>query len=68
MMARVTLPLIAPSLGGVTSLMTQPAKTSHSLLDPVERRRIGVTDELVRMSVGIESTEDLLSDLDEALA
>jgi cystathionine beta-lyase/cystathionine gamma-synthase len=68
MMERVTLPLIAPSLGGVTSLLTQPAQTSHSLLDPAERRRIGVSDELVRMSVGIEATEDLISDLSEALS
>jgi cystathionine beta-lyase/cystathionine gamma-synthase len=68
MMERVTLPLIAPSLGGVTTLLTQPARTSHSLLDPAERRRIGVSDELVRMSVGIEATEDLISDLSEALA
>jgi cystathionine beta-lyase/cystathionine gamma-synthase len=68
MMERVRLPLIAPSLGGVTTLMTCPAKTSHRLLDPVERHRIGVTDELVRMSVGIESTEDLIDDLREALA
>jgi cystathionine beta-lyase/cystathionine gamma-synthase len=63
----VHLPLIAPSLGGVTSLMTRPALTSHSLLDPAERRRIGVSDELVRMSVGIEATEDLIDDLREAL-
>ena len=68
MMRHVTLPLIAPSLGGVTTLLTQPAKTSHSLLDPAERRRIGVSDELVRMSVGIEATEDLIRDLSEALA
>ena len=67
LMARVTLPLIAPSLGGVTSLLTMPARTSHRLLQPEERRRIGVTDELVRMSVGIEATEDLIDDLGEAL-
>jgi cystathionine beta-lyase/cystathionine gamma-synthase len=67
MMERVRLPLIAPSLGGVTSLMTMPAKTSHKLLAPAERRRIGVSDELVRMSVGIEATEDLIDDLREAL-
>jgi cystathionine beta-lyase/cystathionine gamma-synthase len=67
MMERVKLPLIAPSLGGVTSLMTRPATTSHRLLDPKERQRIGVTDELVRMSVGIEATEDLIEDLREAL-
>lgn len=68
MMERVTLPLIAPSLGGVVSLLTRPAMTSHRLLEPAERRRIGVTDELVRMSVGIEATEDLIEDLREALS
>ena len=68
MMERVTLPLIAPSLGGVVSLMTRPVLTSHRLVDPKERHRIGVTDELVRMSVGIEATEDLIDDLREALS
>jgi cystathionine beta-lyase/cystathionine gamma-synthase len=68
LMERVTLPLIAPSLGGVTSLLTRPATTSHRLLDPKERKRIGVTDELVRMSVGIEATEDLIDDLQGALS
>lgn len=68
MMERVTLPLIAPSLGGVVSLLTRPAMTSHRLVEPAERRRIGVTDELVRMSVGIEATEDLMDDLREALS
>jgi cystathionine beta-lyase/cystathionine gamma-synthase len=68
LMARVRLPLIAPSLGGVTSLLTRPAITSHRLLDPAERRRIGVSDELIRMSVGIEATDDLIDDLREALA
>ena len=68
MMERVTLPLIAPSLGGVVSLLTRPAMTSHRLLEPKERQRIGVTDELVRMSVGIEATEDLIDDLAQALS
>ena len=68
LMERVRLPLIAPSLGGVTSLLTRPALTSHRLLDPKERRRIGVTDELIRMSVGIETTDDLIDDLREALS
>jgi len=67
LMDSVTLPLVAPSLGGVTSLLTLPARTSHRLLDPAERRRIGVTDGLIRMSVGIEATEDLIDDLGQAL-
>jgi len=67
LMERVRLALIAPSLGGVTSLMTRPAYTSHALVDPAERRRLGINDELIRMSVGIEATDDLIDDLNEAL-
>ena len=67
MMDRVKLPVIAPSLGGVDSLLTRPAKTSHRLLSPEERLRIGITDGLVRMSVGIEASEDLIDDLGRAL-
>ena len=67
-MKRVTLPIIAPSLGGVESLMTRPAATSHSDLSPEDRRRIGISDGLVRFSVGIESADDLADDLSRALA
>jgi cystathionine beta-lyase/cystathionine gamma-synthase len=67
MLDRVELPVIAPSLGGVDSLMTLPAKTSHRLLSPEERARIGIGDGLVRMSVGIEATDDLIDDLKQAL-
>jgi cystathionine beta-lyase/cystathionine gamma-synthase len=64
---RVRLPAVAPSLGGVHSLLTRPAKTSHAGLEPAERERLGVRDGLLRLSVGIESTEDLLEDLSQAL-
>jgi cystathionine beta-lyase/cystathionine gamma-synthase len=67
MLARVQLPVIAPSLGGVDTLMTIPARTSHRLLTPEERERIGISDGLVRMSVGIEATDDLIEDLRSAL-
>lgn len=63
----VTVPLLAPSLGGVETLLTQPALTSHAGLDPQERNRIGITDGLIRMSIGIEATEDILEDLKQAL-
>jgi cystathionine beta-lyase/cystathionine gamma-synthase len=66
-MSAVTLPVIVPSLGGIDTLLTRPVKTSHRLLSEAERRRIGVTDGLVRMSVGIEATEDLIEDLGHAL-
>ncbi len=67
-MQKTTLPIIAPSLGGVETLMTRPATTSHSGLTPAERRRLGVSDGLIRLSVGIEATEDLIDDFDQALA
>ena len=58
---------LAPSLGGVESLVTIPAVTSHIMLSPEERRRTGVTDTLVRLAVGIENADDLVADVDRAL-
>jgi cystathionine beta-lyase/cystathionine gamma-synthase len=67
-MKRTTLPIIAPSLGGVQTLLTRPATTSHAGLSREDRLLLGIGDNLIRMSVGIEATEDLLEDLDQALA
>lgn len=64
---RVTLPVIAPSLGGVDTLLTRPARTSHRGLSEEERKRIGITEGLVRMSIGVEASEDLIDDLQQAL-
>ncbi len=64
----VRIPLIAPSLGGVESLLTRPAVTSHAGLSGDELKRSGISDTLVRMSVGIEAADDLISDLGQALA
>ncbi len=61
-----TLPAIAPSLGGVETLITRPATTSHSGLSPKDRQRLGISDSLIRLSVGIESTEDLIEDFEQA--
>lgn len=61
------LPVEAPSLGGVETLVTRPASTSHSGMSPEERRSSGVADGLVRVSVGIEDCEDLLDDFRQAL-
>jgi len=66
-MKRVTIPVIAPSLGGVETLMTRPATTSHLGMDPEERRRLGIGDGLIRLSVGIEATADLIADFAQAL-
>jgi cystathionine beta-lyase/cystathionine gamma-synthase len=65
--ARVRIPIVAPSLGGVHTLLTRPATTSHAGLSAEERARLGISDGLLRLSVGIESTEDLLEDLERAL-
>lgn len=59
---------LAPSLGGVESLVSIPVLTSHAMISPEHRRLMGVTDQMVRLSVGIESAEDLIADLDQALA
>jgi cystathionine beta-lyase/cystathionine gamma-synthase len=61
------LPCVAPSLGGVDSLINRPSLTSHVGLSPEERARTGIVDSLVRFSVGIEASEDLLEDLAQAL-
>jgi cystathionine beta-lyase/cystathionine gamma-synthase len=65
---RVVLPAVAPSLGGVQTLLTRPATTSHAGLAREERLRLGIRDGLLRLSVGIEATDDLLEDFRQALA
>lgn len=65
--AALSLPLRAPSLGGVETLITQPVHTSHENVDPAVRSDLGITERFVRLSVGIEGTEDLVSDLKHAL-
>jgi cystathionine gamma-synthase/cystathionine gamma-lyase/cystathionine beta-lyase len=64
----VKIPFVAPSLGGVESLMSRPVATSHAMLTPAERAALGIGDGLIRMSVGIEDLEDLTADLSAALA
>ena len=58
---------LAESLGGVESLIEHPTTMSHASMAPEQREAAGITDDLVRLSVGIESTDDLLRDLDQAL-
>ncbi len=65
--ARTRLPISAPSLGGVESLITRPATTSHSGMSPAERKTAGISDRLIRLSVGLEATEDLIDDFHQAL-
>jgi len=59
---------LAPSLGGVDSLVTLPVVTSHAMISAEERKKMGVTEQMVRISVGIEHVEDLIGDLERALA
>ena len=61
------VPYIAPSLGGVETLATRPATTSHAGMSPEDRARIGITDDLVRLSIGIEDADDLVEDFEQAL-
>ena len=55
---------LAESLGGVESLVSHPATMTHASMDPQARARAGITDGLVRLSVGIEDARDLLADAD----
>ena len=64
---KLHLAVSAPSLGGPETLITRPATTSHAGLQPQERARLGISDDLVRVSVGLEATEDLIEDFDGAL-
>jgi cystathionine beta-lyase/cystathionine gamma-synthase len=64
---RFRLFAIAPSLGGVESLATQPITTTHHGLGPEERARRGIADGMIRLSVGLEDPEDLIADLLQAL-
>ena len=64
---RVRLIMNAPSLGGVESLLSLPVFTSHAMFTPPERAAAGITDDLVRLSVGLEDIDDLWKDLDHAL-
>ncbi|HEX4485219.1 MAG TPA: aminotransferase class I/II-fold pyridoxal phosphate-dependent enzyme [Terriglobales bacterium] len=64
----LTLFSLAPSLGSVESLVTIPVNTSHGMISPEHRASMGVTDQLVRLSVGIESADDLIADLEQALS
>lgn len=61
------LAYLAPSLGGVETLVSQPAMTSHRFLTPEERAAQGISDSLVRLALGIEDAADLIHDLDRAL-
>jgi cystathionine gamma-synthase len=64
----MTLARIGPSFGGVESLIEQPAVMSYYEMTSEQRLAVGISDGLVRLSVGIEDTADLIRDLEAALA
>jgi cystathionine gamma-lyase len=67
MLERTRLFTLAESLGGVESLIEHPAIMTHASIPPETRRRIGISDGLVRLSVGVEDADDLIADLEQAL-
>ncbi len=68
MLKKVRVCSLAESLGGVETLISHPATMTHAALGEKGRREIGITDGLVRISVGIENVEDIVNDLEQALA
>lgn len=67
-MNNVHLALLAVSLGGIETLIQHPASMTHSKMDKESRIKAGITEGLIRLSVGIEDVEDIIADLDQALA
>lgn len=65
--AHVTIPIAAPSLGGVETLVTRPAVTSHSGMSAEDRAHAGISDGLIRLSVGLEASDDLIEDISDAM-
>ncbi|HEY4574289.1 MAG TPA: PLP-dependent transferase, partial [Thermoanaerobaculia bacterium] len=68
MLDRMRVMSFAESLGGVESLISHPASMTHASIPPERRAELGLTDGMVRISVGIEDAADLIADLEQALA
>jgi cystathionine beta-lyase/cystathionine gamma-synthase len=64
---RVRVFTLAESLGGVESLVCHPASMTHASVPKEDRERMGLTDSLIRLSVGIEDAEDLINDIENAI-
>jgi methionine-gamma-lyase len=67
MMNNVELAVLAVSLGGIETLIQHPASMTHSKLSKEAREKAGITEGLVRLSVGIEEVEDIIADLEQAM-
>jgi O-succinylhomoserine sulfhydrylase len=57
----------SPNLGDTRTIVTHPASTTHSKLTPAERAAVGISDGLIRVSVGLEHVDDIIADIDQAL-
>ena len=68
MLRKVRVCSLAESLGGVETLISHPATMTHAALGAEGRKKIGLTDGMVRISVGIEDLDDILADLDQSLS
>ncbi len=68
MLRKVRVCTLGESLGGVETLISHPASMTHAALGEAGRKKIGLTDGMVRISVGIEDADDIIADLDQALA
>ena len=66
-LGKTKLAIAAVSLGGVETIASYPVRMSHASIPAPERERLGITDTLIRISVGLEDPEDLIADFDEAL-
>ncbi len=64
----IRIPLHAASLGGLESLVVRPSRSSHLGMEPEDRERLGISDDLIRVSVGIEDIDELIEDFDQALS
>lgn len=65
--SKIQIPIVAVSLGGVESILSYPTKMSHACISEKDRLKQGITDGLVRLSVGIENVDDLINDIENAL-
>ncbi len=68
MMDRVNVALLAVSLGGIETLIQHPASMTHSKISAEKKDLAGITPDLVRISIGIEDIDDLIADLEQAMA
>jgi len=68
LLERVQLPIRAPSLGGVETLVSEPRLTSHASLTAAQRRQAGIPDGFLRFSLGLEDADDIIADFAQALA